>query len=348
MTTVGQHGARTDQQGARPDQQSARTDPQGVLASGLLSPGALQRAANLQVVVKKETPFLPKVAFTLITLASMAGAVFTGTGLGLTGAPLAARWLTLWSLALAGGFLIWRVVYLHEREADVEPATLDALTSDYLSRANQVGRVVAVVAALGAVGPLVSGYVVGTRPVLAVTLAAGSLVVAALLASGVRGRAVSITTTVVVALLLVGWGIADAGTGVAGLVRVIHLFAFSLWLGGALWNIAVAMPVGRRHPTIGAVLAGAHHLDRFRWVVRFALPTIIVTGLIMADAYRALPTEWWLTFPGVLIPIKVLTIIALVVVFIMCPLFRQCSPVQGVCNVDDLASVGTGAPSGAE
>jgi len=26
----------------------------------------------------------------------------------------------------------------------------------------------------------------------------------------------------------------------------------------------------------------------------------------------------------------------LVVVFIACPLFRQCSPVRGVCNIDDL------------
>jgi hypothetical protein len=84
------------------------------------------------------------------------------------------------------------------------------------------------------------------------------------------------------------------------------------------------------------VLAGARQLDRFRWVVRFSLPTIIITGLIMAGAYRALPLDWWLGWPGALIPFKVLLIIALVVVFIMCPLFRQCSPVKGVCNIDDL------------
>lgn len=322
--------------------QQAAEQP-SAFGSGVLSPDRLQRVANLQVIVKKETPFLPKVAFTLITLASMAGAVFTGTGLGLTGVPLAARWLTLWSLGLAGGFLIWRVVYLRERESDVEPATLASLTGDYLARANQVGRVAAGVVAVGAVGPLLSGYVMDTRPALAWALAAGSLLLAALLAAGVRTRTVALAATAVVGLLLLGWGVADAGTGVAGAVRVTHLVAFSLWLGGALWNIAVAMPVGRRHPTVGAVLAGAHQLDRFRWVVRFALPTIIVTGLVMAGAYRALPRDWWLVFPGVLIPVKVLTIVALVVVFIMCPLFRQCSPVQGVCNVDDLASVGDGA-----
>jgi hypothetical protein len=56
----------------------------------------------------------------------------------------------------------------------------------------------------------------------------------------------------------------------------------------------------------------------------------------MADAYRALPAQWWLHFPGLLIPLKVLMIVALIAVFIACPLFRQCSPVQGVCNIDDL------------
>ncbi len=85
-----------------------------------------------------------------------------------------------------------------------------------------------------------------------------------------------------------------------------------------------------------AVVAGAHQLDRFRWVVRFALPTMIITGLLMAGAYRLFPVEWWLTFPGVLIPSKVAAIIVLVIVFITCPLFRHCSPVQGVCNLDDL------------
>ena len=85
----------------------------------------------------------------------------------------------------------------------------------------------------------------------------------------------------------------------------------------------------------------ARQLDRFRWVVRFSLPTIIVTGLVMAGVYTVLPIEWWMTFPGILIPLKVLAIIALVVVFITCPLFRQCSPVQGICNVDDLADVGS-------
>lgn len=315
----------------------ATIDRSPARASGPLSPAQQKRVATLQVVVKKETPFLPKVAFSLITLASMAGAVFTGLGLGLTGLPLAARWLSLWGLALAGGFLVWRAVYLRDHEHDVDPATLTALNTDYLARAHRVQQVVAGVVALGFAGPLLSGYLAGNRPALAYALTALSLL-AALLLTLDGGRALAAVTAGLVALTFIGWGIADAGAGIEGIVRVAHLFAFSLWLGGALWNIAVAMPVGRNHPHVGAVLAGAHQLDRFRWVVRFALPTIIITGLIMAGAYRALPRDWWLAFPGLLIPLKVLTIVALVVVFITCPLFRQCSPVQGVCNIDDLGT----------
>jgi putative copper resistance protein D len=177
-------------------------------------------------------------------------------------------------------------------------------------------------------------------PALQAGLVTGSFVLAALLAFGVRRKALALAAALVVTGLLAGWAYADTGGDWHAWVRVAHLTAFTLWLGGALWNIGVAMPAGRRHPYVDAVLAGARQLDRFRWVVRFALPTIIVTGLIMAGAYRSLPLGRWTTMPGVLIPLKVLAIIALIVVFITCPLFRHCSPVQGVCNIDDLDDAG--------
>ena len=90
--------------------------------SGTLSEREQGRVETLQIVVRDETPFLPKVAFTLITLASMGGATFTGLGLGLDWLQIAARWLTLWSLALAGGFLTWRVCYLRERRSSAPSA----------------------------------------------------------------------------------------------------------------------------------------------------------------------------------------------------------------------------------
>ncbi|HRV68772.1 MAG TPA: hypothetical protein P5108_04910 [Marmoricola sp.] len=303
--------------------------------SGTLSEREQGRVETLQIVVRDETPFLPKVAFTLITLASMGGATFTGLGLGLDWLQIAARWLTLWSLALAGGFLTWRVCYLREREAEADQAAVDALNATALQRADQVGHWVAPIVWIGAGGALAVPQL-DSQPVLKAALIAGSVVLSGVLIVGVRRGAVAIFGALVVVALLVGWAYTDAGAGWPGLVRLLHLTAFTLWLGGALWNIAVAMPAGRQHPVVDAVLAGANQLDRFRWVVRFALPTIIVTGLVMAWGYRGLPASWWITFPGVLIPLKVLAIVALVVVFITCPLFRHCSPVQGVCNLDDL------------
>lgn len=294
-----------------------------------------QRVQQLQIVVKEETPFLPKVAFTLITFASVAGAVLTGTNLGMHGFALVPRWLSLWSLALVGGFLVWRLIYLHRSERDIDQKTLDALNDTALGHADRVMRIVAVLAALGASGALFAGYL-DDRPALRWALVAGGLVVAALVASGVQRRLPAVLGLAVVAASLAGWAYADTGGGWAGVIRGLHLTAFTLWLGGALWNITVAMPAGRKHPTVDAVLAGARQLDRFRWVVRVALPTIILTGLYMANVYRDLPGSWWVSYPGILIPLKVLFIVALVVVFIACPLFRQCSPVKGVCNIDDL------------
>ncbi|QWK21979.1 hypothetical protein [Thermus antranikianii] len=69
---------------------------------------------SLGVEVRQEVPFLPKVAFALISLASLAGAVFTGLHLGLSFPSLLLRWLLLWLLALVLGFSAWRTLYLRE------------------------------------------------------------------------------------------------------------------------------------------------------------------------------------------------------------------------------------------
>lgn len=295
----------------------------------------LQRVDTLQIVVKQETPFLPKVAFALITLASMAGATFTGTGMGLGPGALALRWLTLWSLALAGGFLVWRLIYLRNSEPEAAQGETDALNASALVHADKISRWVAIVMILGAPGALMVPVMGGTDS-LTYAMVAASVVVAVLMYFGVSNRSTALPAAVVLLLALAGWAVLDAGLGWRGAIRLLHLSAFTLWLGGALWNIGVAMPAGREHPTVDAVLTGARQLDRFRWVVRFALPTIIITGLIMAWNYSIMPLVFWLSFPGMLIPLKVVAIIALVVVFITCPLFRHCSPVQGVCNTDDL------------
>lgn len=305
------------------------------MSSELLSASDLRRVESLQIIVKKETPFLPKVAFTLISLASLGGAIFTGLHFGLDAPALGLRWFALWTLALAGGFLTWRLFYFHERERELDDAAVGKLAGSALRHADRVSRVVGALLVLAAAGTLAVPYL-DYLPAVRFLVLFGTLALGALLLAGVKNRMLATTSLAVSAVLIVAWALLDAGTDWHGLIRLAHLTAFSLWLGGALWNIAVAMPAGRENPEITAVLAGARQLDRFRWVVRFSLPTIIITGLVMAGVYTVLPMSWWVTFPGILIPLKVLAIVALVVVFVTCPLFRQCSPVQGVCNVDDL------------
>lgn len=300
-----------------------------------LSGREAERIDTLQITIKEETPFLPKVAFVLISLASLGGALFTGLGLGVTGAGLAVRWLSLWSMALAGGFLVWRLIYLHRSEAHVDQERVDGLNASALDRADKVARWSAVAVLAGAAGPLFVPTL-ASQPALRFGLVAAGIALAAVLFFGVSRIAYAWSALGLVVLLVLGWSLADVGPDWRLLIRALHLTAFTLWLGGALWNIAVAMPAARLHANVDAVLAGAKQLDRFRWVVRFALPTIIVTGLVMASEFRGLPLEWWMTLPGIIIPLKVLAIVALVVVFITCPLFRHCSPVQGICNTDDL------------
>src|SRR5690606_20021258 len=149
-------------------------------------------------------------------------------------------------------------------------------------------------------------------------------------------RARAWTALLAAVTVTVTWAVADAGGGVAVLWRSLHLLAFGLWVGGATWNLTVAIPVGIRHPTIEAVTSGALQLQRFRRVARVALPTVVATGVAMALPYLAEVGDLALTTPGRLIAVKIGLIVALAVIFITCPLFRQCSPVAGVCDLDEL------------
>lgn len=310
-------------------------DPVAPTARAARAARDADRAQTLRVIVKSETPILPRAAFTLITIASLGGAIFTGNNLGLSAFPLVFRWISLWAMGLAGGFLIWRTVYLRRAEQEVPRSIVDLLNQDLLERATLIGRITAGVVLVGAAAPYAAPYLAG-RPGLRLVLLLAALMLVASLLAGIHRPAAAALALASTAVLIGGWALADVGFTWQGGIRALHLTAFSLWLGGALWNIFVQMPVGRKHPDVDAVVVGARQLDRFRWVVRFALPTIIVTGVVMAWAYGSFPIRWWTVFPGVLIPLKVLTIVALVVIFITCPLFRQCSPVQGVCNIDDL------------
>lgn len=291
-------------------------------------------AAQQTVSVRTETPLLPRMAFLLISIASLVGVFFTGRMHGLTGFPLVWRWTALWSLALVTGFLSWRAFYLRRSEADLNEGRVAALHDALIRRVRIVGRYLAIFLALGATAPLLVGYLSGWQ---AWSLTLGGLTLAALVLSAHRSRVLAALGVVLGAGLLALWSAADSSGALnLALIRGVHLIAFALWLGGALFNLGAAVPAGRKHANIHAVVAGARQLERFRWVVRFSLPTIVGTGLWMALRYASLTSPFWREGIGLLIPVKIGLILALVVIFITCPLYRACSPVRGVCNLSDL------------
>jgi putative copper resistance protein D len=278
---------------------------------------------GLVVEVRQEVPLLPKVAFVLISLASLLGALFTGMHLGLAPWALALRWLLLWLSALALGFAAWRALYLREeRDLEGAEAFLEEEREVWRGRARGLGVVLVLSAPLALflpyLGPL-ARLLSLTTLALGGALALGWPRVALGLAGGVFAL----------------WAWADTFGLLAFALRFLHFLAFGLWLGGALFNLTVNVPVGMRYPQVPAVVAGARQLERFRFVVRLALPTVLLTGLLMASAYR-LPLEAFRLFPFSLIGLKLLLLVALVVIFLTCPLYRQCSPVKGVCRLEDL------------
>lgn len=317
---------------------------------------------------------LPKVAFAAISLASLAGAALTGLRQGWVGWPvLGLRWLAYWLLALLLGAALWRALYLApslaQRPAPGAVAYAKAMLDRYrawqkvllpLALAAVAGLLILYGRTLapGWEGPRPAGAVPGlpaggsgappsvqtliwaaTAALVALTTGclwswrqpaapqrpgtAGWLTVA-----GAAGAAAAL------AVLDVLW---QGGGPLLAAVRVAHVWAFAAWLGGAFWNIFIAVPVGLHHTHLEGVILAHFQLERFRAVVRGVFATLIATGLVQTWAifgwqWRSLATNLW----GFLVLAKVGLIAGLVVVFIVCPMWRACSPVRGVCDLDDL------------
>ncbi len=121
------------------------------------------------------------------------------------------------------------------------------------------------------------------------------------------------------------------------LVRWLHLAAFGLWIGGAVWNIFITVPAARQTIAIPVVVAAGRQLERFRVAVRMILPTLIITGFIQAYRYVGFSLDALLYSPiGHVILIKIGLVLVLVGVFLTCPLWRACSPISGMCKLDEL------------
>lgn len=138
-------------------------------------------------------------------------------------------------------------------------------------------------------------------------------------------------------LLTASAEVALVGRGLfAASVRAIHLLAFTVWVGGAVWNIFVAVPNGQAQPTVSVIRAAGQQLERFRWAVRFIIPPLLLTGIYQAiDALGVRVSTYLGTLVGLAVLAKVGLIVLLVVIFLACPMWRACSPIDGVCDLAD-------------
>ena len=120
--------------------------------------------------------------------------------------------------------------------------------------------------------------------------------------------------------------------------RVLHLSAFAAWFGGAVWNVSIAVRAARENLSLPVVIMANAQLERFRRIVRVALPLILATGLLQVWDYVGF-TRFALEGPfGHFVIFKLSLIALLVVIFNTCPMWHACSPIAGMCNLDDLKS----------
>lgn len=294
---------------------------------------------------------LPKVALTVITVASFIGTWLTMSTHGAgSWFQVSTRWLHLVSFAtLTGGFM-WKGLFARPAKKQAHQSYFVRFTAVSFARFRRVAQIALPLFVITAVYDLFRfagwgvGWLVGLELTLLVTI---SLVVGLDVYGHRRVDPFSEQNLARLALLLLllnaliqaGFDVtlAQGGRMWPLLVRWLHLAAFGLWFGGALWNIFITVPAARDIISLPVVVAASEQLERFRIAVRIILPTLIMTGFIQAYRYigfnlNALTTS---TF-GWLILTKLLLIGVLIVVFLTCPMWRACSPISGMCKLDDL------------
>jgi putative copper resistance protein D len=94
------------------------------------------------------------------------------------------------------------------------------------------------------------------------------------------------------------------------------------------------------------VRAAGEQLERFRWAVRFVIPTVLLTGLYQAvDALGVGAAAYVESLLGLAVLGKLAVVGVLFVIFKLCPMWRACSPIDGVC---DLAAAEDSSSDGPE
>lgn len=307
---------------------------------------------------------LPRIALTVISLASLVGVYLTLRMQGVPAWLVLPRWAGLVGAGILAGGSMWWSRFVVPR--DTQPAAVARLAAAQARhyRPLAVGGLAAALAGGGTwaawMGPVAAARGWIGLWLLVITLH-GALVAAALALLGrpedeaVAARSQALAVLAAAIGLLVTMALLDAALTFgawwpAWVLRPLHLGAFGLWLGGAVWNIFVAVPAARDELAFATVAASATQLERFRKRVRVFLPLLLATGFAQAAAYAGWnPLAWPANHVGQLALVKLGLVAALFVIFVTCPLWRACSPIKGMCDLEELAGPaagGTGRSSG--
>lgn len=305
---------------------------------------------------------LPKIALAVILGASLVGTWVSTTLSGTADLTLVvAKWVYLVALGVLTGGFVWKHLFVRPVDLGDEAADYCAEMYDRFDRIAAGAIAVLVVGGtavlreyLGAFGPTmgVLGYaaLVTTWLAFAVVTTRRSDAVEHQFRSAVGLVALALALAVVMATAIADVAMRGLDPVTAG-VRILHLLTFAVWIGGAVWNIFVAVPTGQRRPTVPVVQAAGEQLERFRWAVRFIIPTLFLTGLYQAvDGLGTNVTAYLGSTVGVAVLAKVGFVGLLVVIFKLCPMWRACSPIEGVCELEGLggASAGKGGSADSE
>lgn len=305
---------------------------------------------------------LPKVALVTISLASLIGTYLT---MATHGAPIAwavVRWLQLAGLGvLMGGTLWWGWFVRRPVEAgEVAEVARFGIAQQERFRTIATGALAVIVLTIPNLFWFAAGTTATVDQILLWANAAALLVSIALVAWLIT-HPLDQAHAYDNGFVRVTWGALALTIGLTALLdahltfphqplawlwRPLHVLAFTAWLGGAVWNIFIAVPGAQATLSFGTVVAAAQQLERFRWAVRVILPTLFITGLLQAYPYIGLNLNALLfSTLGQLILLKIGLVAGLIVIFITCPMWRACSPIKGMCDLDDLNAPKLPAPA---
>ena len=294
---------------------------------------------------------LPKAAMVVISIAAAVGTVLTAvvaSDMGWLGAG--GSYLYLMAVAIAFGGVVWRWQVVAPAGRMVGTADAGRYVHRQVARFEAMQLPLWLVAALGLIIVTPAYWGVGggravvehAALVLDYMWLLGWGGLAYVRRHGYDAGYAPALSVAILALLLVTQAFLQVGHDLAGgawlfTLRAVHLLAFGAWLGGAVWNVFIAVGAAREDLNLTAVIVANAQLERFRWIVRIAFPAIVLTGLLQAQVFLGVNVaSLWQTTFGLFVLAKLALMTLLLGIFITCPMWHACSPIAGMCDLADL------------